>query len=210
MQLTQRHVEIVNTLYMANLTLARGDDNQRRQLTQKIDEQICFEFGNRWGMKARAGGSINDASKDSIGYHETDGTVSSWDWQNGSSRAPQIHANQEPDYPHLPLSEATFVSVFPVNHLIVLNPGDEGDNDGVTEGGVIFITPEQFDSMLKTIADSNKELAVVHGEIIRAREQLNGIMQMLEQIISSPLPDFTFPTYEANTVLGKITLTPKK
>jgi hypothetical protein len=197
MQLSQRHVEIVNALYMMNLTLAKGDEGQRRQLTQKIDEQICFEFGHRWGMKARAGGDINSASKDSIGYLEDDGTVSVWDWQNGSSREPQIHTGDGPHYPHLSTSEAKFVEVQPVNHLSSVP--DNGDDDD--------------DVMVELFRQLLNEVKQVRADQTRLLEGQAAIMTAVQLVLDKPIdvhvPPIKFPEYKG-TVLGfGVTLKPQ-
>jgi hypothetical protein len=197
MQLSARHVSIVNTLYMMNLELAKGEEAQRRQLTQKIDEQICFEFGPRWGMKARAGGSIDTASKDSIGYLEDDGTVSTWDWQNGTSREPQIHEGEAPHYPHLPLSEAKFIAVQPVNHLSSVP--DDGDGD-----------TEDNPDLTQLIKGQAAILESIHLMMDNQVKIAQTLQVLLDKPVEVTIPPITFPEYEASTFFGKITLRPKK
>lgn len=196
MNLSERQVSIVNQLYMMNLTLARGDEGQRRQLTQKIDEQIRFEFGPRWGMKARAGGNISTASKDAIGYLEDDGTVSVWDWQNGSSREPQVHAGEAPHYPHLPLSEAAFIPVEAVNHL-----SSVPDNGGETED----------DPNVAKILEVVQKILTTQQTILENQVRLSQAMQVLIDKPFPEIPPITFPEYVAsNRFLGTITLKPKQ
>lgn len=112
MVLSARHVEIITTLWERNQALANGNDDQRRELTRMIAEQCCFEFGPRWGTKAAAAGS--PPSKDAIAYLLDNGRIDIWDWQNGSSRKPQVHAGKAADYPNEPQN---FISVPPFNHL---------------------------------------------------------------------------------------------
>lgn len=189
MQLSQRHVDIVEALFGLNINLARGNDDQRRELTQKIDEQICHEFGKRWGMKARAGGNIGNASKDSIAYLEDDGTVSVWDWQNGTTREPQIRAGMEPNYSHLPTSEAKFIEVQPVNHLSSVPDDDEDDP----------LIP-----ILKKIADTQQTIM----------ENQVRLAQAIQLLLDKPAPDINippikFPDYKGSIFGFNVTLKPQ-
>lgn len=198
MRLSQRHVDIVEALYGLNIDLARGDDNQRRQLTQKIDEQIAFEFGPRWGMKARAGGNIGNASKDSIAYLEADGTVSVWDWQNGSTREPQVKVNDEPTYPNLPTSEAKFIAVEPVNHLDGEVPDDDDDDEEAALAAI-----------LKKIVDNTDQILANQATILQNQARTHELIQLL---IDKPLPEFPpvkFPEYKGSVLGFGITLKPQ-
>jgi hypothetical protein len=85
MDLPQRVREIIDELYMRHTELARGDENQRRLVTQFLAEQCCYELGPRWGMKRPSLG--RPPGKDSIAYNDPAGMVS-WDWQDGQSRMP--------------------------------------------------------------------------------------------------------------------------
>lgn len=204
MQLSQKHVDIVETLYGMNMELAKGSEEQRRELTKKIDEQICFDFGKRWGMKARAGGNVNNASKDSIGYLEDDGTVSVWDWQNGTTREPQIHAGKNPDYSHLPTSEAKFIEVDAVNHLSSVPDNGDDESDPFVEV-LVEIKNDLKDVRADVTRLLNSQAALMESHI--------DIIQRLQILIDKPSPDLpfiSFPEYEANTFFGKITLKPKK
>ena len=117
MRLPERAVQIIHTLHSLHLDLARGDDPQRRALTRMMAEQIAFELGPRWGCKARSEALAAEyQSKDAIAYLNDDGSMDIWDWQNGSSREPQVHPNMEPMYAN---ERQWFIRVNPVNHLKV-------------------------------------------------------------------------------------------
>jgi hypothetical protein len=105
-------------LYERNVSLARSDDdNDRRRLTRLIAEQIAFTLGDRWGCKKRAGLGDEWQSKDSIAYREDDGTVSVWDWQNGSTRRRAVNAGDQASHANLSPQEAAFMPVSATNHL---------------------------------------------------------------------------------------------
>ena len=86
MLLPKEAVRACDGLYARNKSLAHSsDDNDRWRLTRMIVEQIAFALGDRWGCKKRAGLGDEWQSKDAIAYREDDGTVSVWDWQNGTT-----------------------------------------------------------------------------------------------------------------------------
>lgn len=207
MKLTPRQVQIIEELYNLNLNLANGDENQRRQLTQKIAEQVNFEFGPRYGMKARAGGNISNASKDSLAYLEDDTTVSVWDWQNGTTRKPQVVPGMEPTHPHLPLNEAKFITVSPVNHLNTpdTNDGDEDDDND----------DDYIQELTKALNEMNDNLKAIRTDNVRMLENQMAIMQAIQLILDKPTPPIEphlviFPEYEGQIGWsGKVTLKPK-
>lgn len=191
MRLTKRQVDIVNALYSANKTLAEGTDDERRKLTKMINEQICFEFGPRWGMKARENGNINNASKDSIAFLEDNGTISVWDWQNGTTRKPQIHEGDEPDYPNLPTTEAKFIPVDPVDHLRNSPPSNGDDNNDDTKDDI------------KTILANQVQIAQILADISQTQSNL---LEVLKSLVARQ-----FPEYEAKLgPFGSIVLKPRK
>jgi hypothetical protein len=108
----QRGIEIVQALYKAS----PQDDAARRRDIQKVGEQMAHDLGPQWGNKKRAGVSDDLRSPDSIAFLEADRTCSVWDIQ-ASSGAILVHADKPPDYPHLPMGEATFLPCDPKNHL---------------------------------------------------------------------------------------------
>lgn len=104
---------IVNTLYTRHRELAHGDDDQRRQLTQKIAEQVRFSKGSDWGWKKASG----PPSKDAIAKKEG-GFLHGFDLFAGDTRKPH-------DRPmSIDITAQTFIEVQPVNHLdqVVVTP----------------------------------------------------------------------------------------
>jgi hypothetical protein len=130
----QQAVRACDELYARNTQLAHSDnDNDRRKLTRMIVEQIAFELGAGWGCKKRAGVSDDFQSKDAIAFREDDGTVSVWDWQNGTTRKRCVNEGESPTYPHLSPQEAAFMPVDAVNHLHeATHKYEGGENDNGT------------------------------------------------------------------------------
>jgi hypothetical protein len=112
MQFPARGIEIIAALYKAS----PQDDAARRLDIQKVGEQMAHDLGPQWGNKKRAGVSDDLRSPDSIAFLEADLTCSVWDIQ-ASNGAFLVHAGKEPDFPHLPMGEATFMPCDPKNHL---------------------------------------------------------------------------------------------
>lgn len=88
-ELPQAVQDIVQQLYTRHLDLARGDDDQRRQLTKMIVEQTVFNFPND-GYCWKASSPNNPPSKDSMA-RQLDGKLYSWDLFNGANRKPIIN-----------------------------------------------------------------------------------------------------------------------
>lgn len=195
MQLNQRQIDIIDILWEKHQDLANGDDNQRRELTRMIAEQICLEMGNRWGMKARNGGNIDNASKDSIAYFEDDGTCSIWDWQNGSTRKRQVNVGQGPTYPHSPQNEAWFIVVDGKDHIGQVPPDEDGD-DG------------QPDDVMAKLTEI---LSAIDSQILPAFEDIRTqLMDLKEKVnqVQDKVNNFQFPSYEGRVLGAKVTLTP--
>lgn len=194
--LTQRQVDIVEALYGLNIDLARGDDDQRRQLTRKIAEQIRFEFGPRWGTKSTT--PSHPQSKDAIAFDNQNGTIDVWDWQNGTTREPQIDAGDEPDFTNL---TQHFIAVSPINHLAGEVPDDD-DDDNDEEAALAAI--------LKKIAENTE---AIRADQIRLLEGQSAIMQAIQVLLDKPTPEIPpvkFPEYKASTFFGTITLRPQQ
>jgi hypothetical protein len=113
MNLPARVDEIIRTLYERNKALANGSEDDRRTLTRMIGEQNCFELGAQWGTKATS--SQAPQSKDAVAFKISTGVMDIWDWQNGTTRQPQTHPNQPPDYPAV--KGQYFIECSPVDHL---------------------------------------------------------------------------------------------
>lgn len=90
--LSQRNVDIVETLYQRNIPLAEGSDDQRRSLTKMIIEQHICEFPLDTYLWKSAD-PTRPPSKDAIARLFA-GKLWSWDWQNGQTRKPQVKVGQ--------------------------------------------------------------------------------------------------------------------
>jgi hypothetical protein len=113
MNLPSKAVEVVNKMYEMNQNLAHGSEEQRRQLTKMIAEQLCFNLSSDWGTKSRD--TTAPQSKDSIAFRINEFTMDVWDWQNGTTLKPQLIAGQPPTYPSL--TGHHFIQVNPIDHI---------------------------------------------------------------------------------------------
>lgn len=110
--LPQRAYDVMVGLRARNLDLAHGDDDQRRQLTRMIAEQLAHDLGPRWGTKSTSEGAPQ--TKDGIAYRLDTGRIDIWDWQNGGTRDVQVRPGQAATYPN---EAQHFIAVEPVDHL---------------------------------------------------------------------------------------------
>jgi hypothetical protein len=109
MQFPARGQQIVEAFYALHTDLAQGSDDDRRELTLMIAEQIRFELGAMWGTKSAGPG--RPPSKDSIAFLTGDDRMLGWDWQNGVTREP---------WPAGEMTDITgqmFIAVAPVDRL---------------------------------------------------------------------------------------------
>lgn len=118
MNFPQGATAIVNLLYGEHVTLAEGTDDSRRQLTMLIAQTFAARFGPRWGVKATS--KTAPQSKDSIAFDNMDGTFDSWDWQNGTTKAPQVRDGQPPTFPRI--GNQFFINVMPHDWLAQVAP----------------------------------------------------------------------------------------
>lgn len=105
MKYPPRVQEIINGVFHLYEDLAHGTDDQRRELTGYIAQQLAFELGPAWGTKRADPG--RPLAKDAIAFMGQD-QLHIWDWQNGSTRQP----NQFPD--EVPLDESKAQVFVPV------------------------------------------------------------------------------------------------
>lgn len=122
MRFPAQAVQLMTRMYAMFPDLVHGDEAERRTLIKFCGEQLAFTLDPRWGNKVRAGAPLTLRSKDAIAFLEDDGTCSVWDTQDGTTRALRVVADSEPDYPHLPVLEATFVPCDPIDHLLLPAP----------------------------------------------------------------------------------------
>ena len=183
--------DVMRQLYAKFPVLVQGDEDQRRVLIRICAEQIAYVLGARWGNKKRAG--LGDAfrSKDSIAYLEDDGTCSVWDTQHGVTRALIVRAGSEPNYPHLPVSDATFMTVQPTDHLgldqPVPDPGPSVPNPGTPDIGA-------------RLTAIDRELQLIRLSLAKLHEKPAPVM---------PAPVIVFPEYTGKLFGYTITLRPK-
>ena len=204
MQLPARIVDIVNVMYERNKELAHSpSENDRRTLTVLILEQIAFEFGSNWGAKARS--ASDPLSKDGLAYKVDANTIHVWDWQNGTTREPQLTVGQEPS--HADLVGHHFIRVNSANHLGVVvtvpppYPPYPPLPDGTGEPG-----PANPNGALE------QQLAHLSNALATVEEGLSVVLDILQEPVRFDKADF--PDYEGKLkikYLGDInfTLTPK-
>lgn len=106
---------IAELLHAKNPVLAMGGDDQRRELTRMIIEQIVYEFpADGWGWKSAD--PTRPPSKDALAWKRPE--LHACDWQDGTTRKPlqpiRCHA----------VPEQHFIAVAGVNHLGSSPPPD--------------------------------------------------------------------------------------
>ncbi len=109
--LEPRAAAVIDSMYEKFKSLAHGTDDQRRELTRKIIQQLVFEFPSR-GYGWKSAGRGRPPSKDAIAI-VVGGHLYGWDWQNGGSRKRQVQAGSRSEN----LAGQVFIPVGGVNHL---------------------------------------------------------------------------------------------
>lgn len=109
---------IVRALYDQHLELARGSDEERRRLTLMMAQTFAARFGPRWGVKASS--KTAPQSKDTIAFDNMDGTFDAFDWQNGTTREPQVSDGQTPTFARI--GNQWFIDVVPHDFLAPAAP----------------------------------------------------------------------------------------
>jgi hypothetical protein len=172
MNLTQRHVEICRALHARHLDLARGDDDQRRALTGMIAEQWCFEFGKDWGTKKSSPAAPR--SKDALAHRTGPSSMDVWDWQNGTTREPNLRDGQPPDFPDI--TDQIFVEVEPVNHL----GADVSHQPVLAEPSPLETPPTLVDVLQAQHKEQLDELRAIRSELHEATEAIRALRAALE------------------------------
>lgn len=202
-----RGVDIVNQLYNTHKDLAEGSDDQRRQLTRMMAEQMCFELGSLWGTKKAGPG--NPQSKDSIAYKTGATTFDSWDWQNGTTRQPQVSANQPPSYPGLTLPQE-FIEVSPTNHLEVGGPTEPPPQTGNEFEDEVLKYLAEIKSSIKLLYDTDREIA---DHVDRIGDQITVVALSCQQIVAKCDEilgkQITHPDYVTSVLGRSVTSKPK-
>jgi len=192
MVLSVRQVEVIRALYDKNLNLARGTEDERRILTRRIAEQLCFESGINWGTKSTSPSAPQ--SKDAIAFLRSPNVMDIWDWQNGSTREPRVFAGMSPDFPDT--TGQNFITVMPIDHLSSGNGGN-GDNG------------EDNTEVLAKLDKLSQEHAEIKALINAQNELINKVITAISEFDVSSIK---FPAYESNRIpiFGVITLKPKQ
>lgn len=205
MNLPPRAFEIVNIMYNANIGMATsGGDDDRRHLTRMMVEQIAYELGPVWGCKARD--SRAPQSADTIAFKINDFTMDLWDWQNGTTLAPQLLPNQLPTYPNY--TGAYFITVDPINHLNVGAPPvviPPNPNPTYNFSDLIKAVGELNGNIIKLQADSQAQTEALATQI----EAMKSIGRILQVLVDKPnVATVEFPNYVATAFGAKIVLKP--
>jgi hypothetical protein len=190
MQFPARGIEIIAALYKAS----PQDDAARRLDIQKVGEQMAHDLGPQWGNKKRAGVSDDLRSPDSIAFLEADLTCSVWDIQ-ASNGAFLVHAGKEPDFPHLPMGEATFMPCDPKNHLA-----------GNPMPGEVPEPPKPSEPL------PSVDIGPVLAKLDALQLQVDGLAAVISALVRKP--DMQFPVYEGTVAIkylgtGRAYLEPK-
>lgn len=162
--------EIVQTLYSQHIDLANGDDDQRRQLTLWIAEQVRFELGAQWGTKRADGG--RPLSKDSISLQAVSGFYN-FDWQNGSTRQP----NNFPE--GVLIGDQVFVPVAAINHL---NVGTTLPEPPVVVPPTLPLTTVDMSAVLQAIGALGKQVDSLAVKVEGLALKLNSAAQDITDI----------------------------
>jgi hypothetical protein len=114
----QRGQEIIDALYAQNTPLATGTLDQQRLLTRLIGEQMAFEFGPRWGIKAAA--TDRPIGPSEIAFNAPPLFI--WRWSDGDGHVTGLAGS--PLHPPLlePLDQTAgqvFIRCDPIDHLNV-------------------------------------------------------------------------------------------
>jgi hypothetical protein len=114
----QRGQEIIDALYAQNVALATGDLDQQRLLTRLIAEQISFELGPRWGIKAAS--PTRPPGPSELAFNAPPLYI--YRWSDGDGHVTGLPGS--PLHPPLlmPLDQSrgqVFIPVDPVDHLRV-------------------------------------------------------------------------------------------
>jgi hypothetical protein len=100
----------VQDLYERHVDLARGDDEQRRELQTLINQQNRYDLGPEWGSKAVKG---RPKGKDTVACFRS-GVLYGADVFSGTTRQPSVPGSLE----ELPLADDhVFIEEPPVDHL---------------------------------------------------------------------------------------------
>jgi len=118
MDFPPRGMEIINQLYQQHRDLASGSEDQQRQLTLMIGEQLSFELGSQWGVKSAGPGHPQGSS--TVAFSGPPLLI--WRWSDGDGHvtgtmgAPLPQPLMEP--PNQTAGQI-FIPCSPIDHLSV-------------------------------------------------------------------------------------------
>jgi uncharacterized coiled-coil protein SlyX len=147
-----------------------NEDEKQRQLTQRINEQMKYQFGQGWGGKVRAGlDPVQFRSKDSQAFLESDGTISVWDLFQGAEGAPiLVQDGDAPTHPNLSSSDHKFIDVIARDWLDgavepIPDPGEPPPNPGT---------------------DLEPRVAALEAENVAQQQQLDGLAAVVSALVA--------------------------
>lgn len=181
MQFPQRGIDIIEGILARkdNLSLSQGTEDDRRVVTRRIAEQLCYELNSRWGTK-RADSS-RPPSKDALAFLSVDGRLLSWDWQNGETKQRQVQAGQEAE----DITGQVFISVSPVNHLESAPPAiptEDEDNPPV-----LIDFEEEVRALRERMVDLLASTGILKQDVDRLINGINEQKETSEKILQALL-----------------------
>lgn len=167
MHLPENVKQTIAKLWPTVMLLHRGDDEQRRQGTRIIAEQVRFSHGPEWGTKSADPG--RPPSKDALA-RQVDGKLFGKDLINGTTRELNLDGEMED------ITGQTFIPVMALNHL-----GDVS----VPDPGPILPTPGTTCHCAADLAELRLIAKQLNTDVSMLRGVLEGIAGDLEDTESS-------------------------
>jgi hypothetical protein len=159
MDFPARGQEIIDALYAQHVALATGSDDEQRLLTRLIAEQLAFELGPRWGVKAASPTRPQGSSE--IAFNGPPLYI--WRWSDGDGHVTGLAGS--PLHPPLlmPLDQTVnqfFIAVDPIDHLRVSDtrPPPRSDPPPDPPPATVDLTPilarlDRLEQLIQPIAD---------------------------------------------------------
>lgn len=169
-----------------------GTDDERRELTRSILEQLAFdEPGAGWTWKSADPG--RPPSKDAMTML-VGGRLCAWDWQNGSSRARQVQVGQRAE----DITGQNPIPVVAKNHLGTTQPPGGGGGSEVTKAEFDALK-SQVASLQAQVAQGQADLAAASAELgqakamaadalAKAQSAADGVARIDAYLGSRPIP----------------------
>jgi uncharacterized coiled-coil protein SlyX len=155
-----------------------NEDEKQRELTERINQQMKYQFGQGWGGKVRAGlDPVQFRSKDSQAFLETDGTISVWDlFQGNADVTILVQDGAEPDHPHLSPDEAYFIDVIARDWLAgsvpepgtpVPEPGTDLESRVAELEAEVAAQDEDIAALFARVADLEVVVSAIRAELAK-------------------------------------------